>query len=650
MTSPPSAPLAGRLVHRLRRVARSVLLKAADVCEPHADLGSLANVQARVFTPPALGAPLQGLRYLLLGLCQVGHMADPAAPLDCRIDHMLYDGAAGRELPAFDPAAYDAVLVALTLRSVLNEAYGEAADLLHAREGFDAGRGAEVLARAVAALAGQLERLHARVPTTPAFFFSFLEPSFSYLGQLQPAGDLSSPLELVRRLNAALVELAAGYPNVHVFDLNGAFNMVGRLHLHDDGVTSFSHACIIGTFDDRMDAERLVPFTSNHHVYDVMTALPLLQSYVFRSLGEAVKIIRGVDRVKLIIVDLDDTLWRGVAAESQREGWERIEGWPLGLAEALLYFKRRGGLLAICSKNEREPTLERFAEIWRDGLRIGDFAAVKIDWRSKADSIAAILEEVNILPAQALFIDDNPREIDEVRRAFPELRCLGGSHRDWRRIVLRAPETQVEAISEESARRTELVRARIDRDGAAAPVDRVAWLQSLRIEQHLWLVDGPAGDGFERALELLNKTNQFNTTGQRWSRAEITAFLDDGGQMLVSTLKDRTVDNGLVTVALVRPGEVVQVVLSCRVFGLGAETTVGALATALALQGGARVRAAWMDTGKNLTCRGYYESLGYAGGDDRYEAHTAPPTPPWITVSLDRGLKAGLARPSLVKA
>ena len=99
---------------------------------------------------------------------------------------------------------------------------------------------------------------------------------------------------------------------------------------------------------------------------------------MFRSLSEAVKTLRGDERVKLIIVDLDDTLWRGVAAESQREGWERVEGWPLGLAEALLYFKRRGGLLAICSKNEREPTLERFAAIWRDGLRIEDFASVKI--------------------------------------------------------------------------------------------------------------------------------------------------------------------------------------------------------------------------------------------------------------------------------
>ena len=650
MTNLSSAPLAARVVRRLRRAARSVLLKAADVCEPHADLGGLANVQARVFTPPALGAPLQGLRYLLLGLCQVGHMADPAAPLDCRIDHMLYDGAAGRELPAFDPADYDAVLVALTLRAVLNEAYGEAADLLHARDGFDAGRGAEVLERAVASLRAQMERLHTRVPTTPTFFFSFLEPSFSYLGQLQPACDLSSPLELVRGLNAALVELAAGYPNVHVFDLNGAFNMIGRLHLQDDGVTSFSHACIIGTFDDRMDRERLVPFVSNHHVYDVMTALPVLQSYVFRSLGAAVKTLRGDERVKLIIVDLDDTLWRGVAAESQREGWERVEGWPLGLAEALLYFKRRGGLLAICSKNEREPTLERFAAIWRDGLRIEDFASVKIDWRSKADNIAAILEEVNILPAQALFIDDNPREIDEVRAALPELRCLGGSHRDWRRIILRAPETQVEAISEESARRTELVRARVDRDLAPAPLDRAAWLQSLQMAQHLWLIDGPAGDRFERALELLNKTNQFNTTGQRWSRAEIAAFFKGGGRMLASTLKDRTVDNGLVSVALVRPGEVVQVVLSCRVFGLGAETTVGALATALALQGGARVRAGWMDTGRNLTCRGYYDSLGYTGGDGRYKAHAAPPAPPWIAVSLDRGLQAELARPALVEA
>jgi FkbH-like protein len=638
--------LAGRLQRRLRRGARGLCLRLAHLCDPGADLGALEHIERHVFTPRVLGEPLSNLRFLYIGTCQIGHLAVPAAPLGCSIEHMLYDSAWGAELPPLDVARYDAVVVGLTLRTLVNQAYDTSFDLTHARDTLDLDAAAEIFSRCVGLMDDQLRMLHGRLGGAPAFFFTFLEPSFSYIGQLHPAVELDHPAAFVRRLNEALVERIAQYPNFHVFDLNAAFNVVGRLHLQDDVVTNFTHAATIGTIDDSLDGERLTPAASNHHVYDVATTLPILQSYVFRELCDGVKILRGTDQVKLIIVDLDDTLWRGVAADTEMEGWARIEGWPLGFAEALLYFKKRGGLLAICSKNDHDATVARFAQIWTDRLKLSDFVCVEINWRSKAQNIQTILEAVNISPDQALFIDDNPREIAEVEASFPTLRCLGGrvgsNPRDWRRIILRSPETQVPALSEESLRRTDLVRARIDREVAPKPVDHLAWLKSLDLHARLFLIEDVRAPRFERALELINKTNQFNTTGRRWSLAELDAFLKAGGLCLAASLKDKTLDNGLIAVALVRPGEIVQVVLSCRAFGLGAEVALGAAAVSLALRGTDQAVGRFTDTGKNLSCRDYFQDLGFKLEGDVFVATTAPHAPDWITVEQDRNLKTRL--------
>ena len=642
--SGPLLERAGAWTRRLRRRAHTVLRAAAQACDPDADLGALRNVERRVFTPRALGAPAAPLRYVFIGLCQVGKLVEVRAELGCSVDHLLYDSSTHAEPPRLDPARYDAAVVALTLRNLLNEACGRNADVEMARDSWTEDRAAEVLARLLELIDVQLERLHGPLGGLPSFVFSFLEPSFDYLGGLVAQDGLEQPGPFVRRLNAGLAERLARYPNLHLYDLNAAFNMVGRLHLQDDNVTTFSHACIIGTFDDELDADRLVAAPSNHGVYDVATALPLLQSYIFRSLGDAVAVVRQDDPVKLIILDLDDTLWRGVAAETDMLAWERTEGWPVGFAEALLYFKRRGGLLAICSKNEREPTLERFAEIWGERLRIEDFVSVQIGWGSKTDGVRAILHEANLLAENALFVDDNPRELAEVSAAVPGLRCLGGNHRDWRRIVLRAPQTQVAAISPESARRTELVRAQIDRSASAPPArDRAAWLASLGLEESLELIESARAPGFARALELLNKTNQFNTTGRRWSAAELDAHLAQGGLCLAAGLRDATLDNGVIGVAVLAPGEIVQVALSCRVFGLGAELALGAVAARLALQGRERVTARTLDSGRNLSSRDYYARMGFAAVADGWAAETPPEPPAWIGLKMSGALRGRLA-------
>lgn len=589
----------------------------------------------RAALPRVLGARLEKLRFLILGTCQVQHLAAAAPLFGHTADHRLYESRSHSEIPDVDSSKYDAIVVGFTLRHILYGADGRSMDVLHLRSDWTAERASEVLDKCVDILRGQVAAMQRAFKGVPAFFMSFLEPSFNYLGDLIVRGDVSNPAMFIRTLNDRLSLVLAEVPNFHYFDYNEIFQSIGTMHLRDDVMYQFTHASIIGDWDVPYDRERTVASTANTRVFDVLAQSDRLRREVYERLADNLKILRQLDSVKLIIVDLDDTLWRGIAAEDSVEAWERLEGWPLGLVEALLYFKKRGGLIAICSKNDHDATRERFGSIWTDRISIDDFASVKINWKSKAENVAVILQETNLLPESALFIDDNPREIDEVRSRFPDMRCLSGRHYDWRRIIMRSPETQAAYITEESRRRTELVRARIDREAESTNINRNDWLRSLKLEERFFVVRSADAPHYVRAVELLNKTNQFNTTGQRWTPAEIDDFIQRGGVLLVASLKDKTVDNGVVGVALVKSGAIVQAVLSCRVFGLGAELAMGSIATSIAAQATSNVKARIVDTGKNLSCHDYFEKIGFRKVGDYFETSEANPVPPWIKVHMD---------------
>jgi FkbH-like protein len=617
----------GFVTEALGRVKRHRLVKAAASA-------LTGHGAAPPPLPRHLGPALDGLCVLLLGTCGLELLARSADGFGIKVDHMMAASFSHSETPDLARRPRDVAIVALTLRHILGEAGGVAnvgADLLFAR--VRTLEAAEALCASCAPLIqAKARQLHAALSGAPVLFTTFIEPSFDYIGSLRTQGYDHSPIEIVRRLNAILRDAVASLPGAYVLDVNLLLNQVGRAHLQDDAVMSATHGSYLhhGVLD--LDAQRIVPPKPLAGAYRIEPAERAYAAAFWTAVADGLKVIRSPDPIKLLIVDLDDTLWRGVASEDDVEPWARIEGWPIGLMEALLVFKGRGGLLAICSKNDREPTLQRMQEIWHGAVTPQDFAVIKINWSPKSENVAEILRETNLLAANAAILDDNPREIDEVRTRFPEIRTLGFDAYDWRRIVLRAPETQTAAATAESLQRTELVQARLARENAAVGLSREDWLASLNCRQRFDVIRDAASPAFIRALELLNKTNQFNTTGRRWTAGEMVAFLRRGGAAIATALKDRTADNGVVGVALVEGGEIVQLVLSCRVFGLGAETNLGRAATLIALSQAQPARGRILDSGRNFACHGLFETLGFQRDGDQFvcEAPCAPT--PWIEV------------------
>ncbi len=95
--------------------------------------------------------------------------------------------------------------------------------------------------------------------------------------------------------------------------------------------------------------------------------------------------LRQTDSVKMVVVDLDDTLWRGVIADTDVDKMPSSEGWPIALWEALLFLKRRGILLAIITKNEQCRVEACWAGITLGRIQLNDFIATKINWRQKSE-------------------------------------------------------------------------------------------------------------------------------------------------------------------------------------------------------------------------------------------------------------------------
>jgi FkbH-like protein len=584
--------------------------------------------------PSHLGPPLDNLRVLLLGTCGLELLARSTHGFGVTVEHMLTSSFSHSPAPDVGKRPRDVAIVALTLRHILAEASGGSdisADLAFAR--VQTLEAAQALCDSCTPLIeAKARHLHGALGGAPILFTTFVEPSFDYLGALRTKDYNRSPIEIVRRLNATLRDAVAPLAGAYVLDVNLLLNQVGRAHLQDDTVMSATHGAYLhhGVID--IDAQRIVAPKPPSSAYRIEPAERAYAAAFWTAVADSVKIIRAADPVKLLIVDLDDTLWRGVAGEDDVEPWERIEGWPIGLMEALLVFKGRGGLLAICSKNDREATLQRMQQIWQGAVTPQDFAVIKINWSPKSQNVAEILQETNLLPANVAILDDNPREVDEIRARFPDVRVLGFDAYDWRRIILRAPETQTTEATAESLQRTQLVQARLERENAAIGVSRADWLASLACRQRFDLIRSAASPSFPRALELLNKTNQFNTTGRRWGAGELADFLQGGGVAVSTALQDRTADNGVVGVALVEAGEIVQLVLSCRVFGLGAETNLGRAATLVALSQAPLARGCIVDTGRNFTCHSVFETLGFQRDGDQFVAEAPCAPTPWIEV------------------
>jgi FkbH-like protein len=548
------------------------------------------------------------LRFLVVGAC-LAEAFPPVAALingDFRGEFLLLNNFDSfPEIPPERAAEYDFQILHLPLRSILGNAFFRLSD--------DGSRHEEFLRETQECVARYLTnilRLNSERKLL-TFVLGFLVPQQNPLGRFQPRYDLRNVVHFVERLNQSLAAEVGRRENVHFVDADQIAAGIGKKNCQDDMVWSFTHGTTLSDGDHDHDLNRIEP------------PAPMQEHYAARWLEffEAVihevvamhRTLQQQDTVKLVAVDLDDTLWRGVAAEGTLGA---LEGWPMGLMETLLFLKKRGILLAIVSKNDEAYITSNWPQIVQGQIAWSDFAIRKINFRSKVENLAEILQEVNLRPQNAVMIDDNPVERAAIAAGLPGVRVLGRHPYYLKRILLWSAETQRSVITQEASDKTEMVRGQLTREAVRRQHSHDEFLQSLDLQVKISAVTSTKDVQMNRTLELFNKTNQFNTTGQRYTLEQCHQALVSGRRLFVVQAEDRFTQYGLIAAAWLRDNCIEHLVMSCRALGLGIEDALLAhIAHELAQQRATAMFGRLRVTEANFACRSFYRRNGFAPVD-----------------------------------
>lgn len=282
-------------------------------------------------------------------------------------------------------------------------------------------------------------------------------------------------------------------------------------------------------------------------------------------------------RIKVIVLDLDDTLYEGVIGEDGSDGIALTSGHEQ-FQQLLLQLKQSGILLAICSRNEAGDVRQLFIDRHRDfPLQWQDFAVVCANWQPKSDNITTISEKLNIDPSDFLFIDDNGAELMKTVASYPQLRLLKAAKDGsiTAQMLSHYPGLYQFRASQTDHLRNEDIQANETREQLKAQsTDQHAYLSALDIVIHIHVNHSPHK---QRLYELSQKTNQFNLGLQRLSVIDIENMLQDPQYAIFSiSLSDALSDSGIIGSVIVhiddKDATIHELVFSCRALGRDVES------------------------------------------------------------------------------
>jgi len=325
---------------------------------------------------------------------------------------------------------------------------------------------------------------------------------------------------------------------------------------------------------------------------------------------------------KVLVLDLDNTLYGGVVADDGLEGIELGDTSPRGEAfktfqKYIISLKQRGVLLAVCSKNDLDKAQEPFQKHPEMVLRLDDIVSFKANWEPKSENIRAMAPELNLGLDSFVFVDDNPAEIEIVRQFVPEVTTilLGPDPSDYVAQLADCRLFEPRSITSEDAERTNQYRSDAQRKSLEASVtDMDSYLTSLEMES---VISEFAPVDVPRLSQLINKSNQFNLTTRRRSEAEVLTVMNDKDFIGFSVrLKDRFGDHGLISIVIgEKSGDTMRIdtwLMSCRVLKRGVEEEVlNELARLAKARHCQSLLGTFLPTPKNEMVRDFYGRMGF---------------------------------------
>ncbi|MEV8361728.1 HAD-IIIC family phosphatase [Streptomyces niveus] len=393
-----------------------------------------------------------------------------------------------------------------------------------------------------------------------------------------------------REFNIGLLRLAAAHPRLHVVDLEPLIAESGPVR------------------DPRLAAYAKVYLGEE-----------VLARYA-RQTGHLLRTLRGRAK-KVLVLDLDNTLWDGILGDDGADGIAAAttyRGEVFGrLQRVAKQIGGQGVLLAVCSKNDREPVLAVLRDHPDMTLREADFVRIAANWEPKDGNIRDIAEQLNLGTDSFVFADDSPFERGLVAASLPEVAVIGLDEEPALHIdrLLADGWFDVRELTTEDRGRAVQYRQEAERQDLRRTTGSMEeYLRDLGVSVEV----APVRDHeVARVSQITLRTNQFNLTTRRLQAPDVRERLGSTDHLVLAVRsRDRFGDNGVVGALFAhREDDALRIdnmLLSCRVFARGIEqATIAALLEHAVDSGAAEVRASYRPTAKNHKMRAFYPSLGF---------------------------------------
>lgn len=426
---------------------------------------------------------------------------------------------------------------------------------------------------------------------------SILQFSFAYLNDGSMGNyALREPCSFsyqLSRLNFLLCQSAAENKGVYLVDINAIQSRLGTSHFKDDKLYYVAK----------------MPFS--------LEALPHLAEQTVNMITA----LRGSIK-KCVIVDLDNTLWGGVIGD---DGLDGIEIGELGTGHAFSEFqlylkelKKRGIILAVCSKNNEDTAKLPFEKHPEMVLRLDDFALFVANWQDKASNIRFIQQTLNIGMDSIVFLDDNPFERGVVRSLIPDITVpeLPDDPALYLSYIRSLDLFETASFSSADADRTEQYRQEADRSALVAKFTSYdEYLRALEMSAQAAPFDK---FHYPRIAQLTQRSNQFNLRTVRYTESEIESVANDDNHITrYYCLHDKYGDYGLISVVIMDKREdsslfISEWLMSCRVLKRGMEEfIVNDIIRTASQCGCTKVIGEYIPSPKNAMVADLYERMGF---------------------------------------
>ena len=419
------------------------------------------------------------------------------------------------------------------------------------------------------------------------------------------------------------METALSIPNeLREFDPQAFFLLLDSSHAKYDHMAaeiaiaalekSFPHAAVL--VPDLEDLADEVGAFYDERMW-ALASMPWSMKGLYAIVDEMNRLIRAMlgNRKKVLALDLDNTLWRGVIGEDGVSGIEPFAEFQ----EEILALRKRGVLLVVLSKNNAADVLP----VWDDPrmvLKKRDFADMRIDWNDKSANLKKSASMLNLGTDSFVFVDDNPAERLRLSAQCPEVAVA-----DWpvnmRRLSrLYFPKMRVTA---EDRVKTEQYQAESMRKELASTMSFEDYIKALEIRTDIHPI---RPSEIQRVAQLSQKTNQFNVCTNRYTEEDVQRFANDSSRLIVTVCsRDRFGDQGLIAFVQVvlshehgcERGKICQIVdwvMSCRAMNRRIEFSVQQwVEKELRRRGVCKMLAVWKRTAKNAPVRNLFESFSF---------------------------------------